>query len=328
MTRVDVSGGECLSTQGSRQQVARLGAQVFRSFEQSRRVQSVAEVLEDHVLPKIARALSAAGPTESRTAAALVSDEDLERAIDTLVLRVLAGRVSATQDVVGELLDQGLPETTLYMDVLSIVAQRLGRMWDRDKVHFTQVAIGLGVLELLYWWIQDRSPDMEAKTNSRRSAIFGRAKNEQHTFGLVTLQRIFEKAGWRVSGGSNLALGPAFVKSVSAHWFAIAGISVGSSRNSSEVAGFIRKLRRRSKNPRIHIMVGGALFIDGTVNASDLGADLTADNAELAVEAAESIVDRAYEHIWTRADKFKAVEPLHSEPNLKWRDQDADPALN
>jgi len=220
-----------------------------------------------------------------------LSNRDLEGQIGDLLKDVLCGKTDAAQRTITALSDRGLGEASLCIDVLSPVAARLGVMWTRDEIDFHDAAAACGQLELLFNGLKKQTPERTGSTDPRRRLLLFRPAGERHTFGLLMLQHFFERAGWQVSGGIDLELGPACFERVSKAWFAVAGASVGCTDSAAQVARNIKDLRRYSKNPELLVIAGGPLLADGRVTALDLGADLMAENAELAVEAADNLMN-------------------------------------
>jgi methanogenic corrinoid protein MtbC1 len=246
-------------------------------------------MLARQVIPEIVKASTKRQGPERDESKTPISDEDIEVAIVLLVDHALEGRDKAALEYAYHLIAKGMPLRVLYIDILAGSAERLGQMWEDDTTEFAKVTVGLGILQRILHEIRDSGDCTAIPVDEKRRILLARAPNEQHTFGILTLSKFFENAGWVVVGGLDLEAGPELLAAISEDWFSIAGISIGSQTNVPMVMSLIPQMRKASKNSRIKIMAGGPIFMDNLVTAESVGADFAAVNAELAVEAAEKV---------------------------------------
>ena len=80
-------------------------------------------------------------------------------------------------------------------------------------------------------------------------------------------------------------------------WFAVAGLTAGSTQMIDSLSETIALIRKRSQNPHIGIMVGGPLFAEDPSLVAAVGADATAPSAPTAVLVAQKLSDAASAHL-------------------------------
>ncbi len=170
------------------------------------------------------------------------------------------------------------------------VAESLGTMWRDDRMNFVEVTLALSCLQSM---VQDfaarRSTSASPATPDRR-IMLARAPGEDHVFGLVILGLYFDSAGWDVAGGSDVEAGESLYRELHDHDYGVLGLSVGSQANIGELGIIIKDARKSSKNPRIKIAVGGAAIRADASVCERVGADFAAQDANEAIEKAESLV--------------------------------------
>jgi MerR family transcriptional regulator, light-induced transcriptional regulator len=250
--------------------------------------------LEADIIPRLidrlrpAAPLAPAGAANDEHAGPPVTDADVA-AFCKLALSGDAETVCAAAD---DLLARGLTEHRLFEELLGPVARRLGAMWEDDTCDFMDVTIGLGRLQQVVRRLA--APPREGLTgpSGLPSVLLTAAPGEQHTFGLTLVAECFERAGWQVTvclpGAERDVLAVAASTA-----FDVVGFSVGSTHQKLALRDLIAKVRIRSRNPRVGVMVGGPLFRQEPGLAADLGADVCASDARQAAAAAQNMLTLA-----------------------------------
>ncbi len=211
--------------------------------------------------------------------------------VEVLTELVLRRDAAAAQAYARTRLAAGLAVETLYLDLLSIVARRLGEMWEADLCDFTQVTVGLWRLQQLVFEYSDIFQRDRRVCAQVRRALLAPAPGSQHTFGVVMVGEFFRRAGWDVRGDPSV--GVAEVKaSLAAESFDLLGLSVGVECQVGVIASAILRLRKASLNPALVVMVGGPAVMALPDIVGQVGADGTAPDAASAVSEAESLVAR------------------------------------
>jgi methanogenic corrinoid protein MtbC1 len=214
-----------------------------------------------------------------------VSEQDLEQ----FTRLVLAPDDDLVRGCVQVLRTRGLSVEMICLDLLAPVARRLGELWEQDLCDFTDVTIGLGRLHrLLRELSEEFDQPLDAPANGRR-ILLAPAPGEQHTFGLVMVGEFFRRAGWDVEA----VLGEPdqdVQAAASSGWFDVVGFSLAAEIHLDDLAGRIEAVRAASMNPRLCIMVGGALFAREPDRVGQVGADGAPASAREAPVLADKLV--------------------------------------
>ena len=193
---------------------------------------------------------------------------------------------------VGAMHDRGMAAESIYLDLLAPAARRLGEMWENDTCDFTDVTVGL-------WRLQNAMREL-SPSFLRAAQPDGRGPRvlllplpgETHTFGLSMVYEFFRRAGWNAWTGS-VGCSADLRSLVRREWVEIIGFSLSCDDKLDAVRAEIRSVRRASKNPGLHVLVGGPGFAANPRLAAEVGADGTAVDGREAVLQAQALVDLA-----------------------------------
>jgi methanogenic corrinoid protein MtbC1 len=247
------------------------------------------KAIEHEIIPRLMLAHRMAGDClpAPDIAGMAVSEQDVEQ----FTRLVLAPDDDLGRGCVQVLRARGISVEMICMDLLAPVARRLGGLWEEDLCDFTDVTLGLGRLHrLLRELSEEFDQPVDAPTNGRR-ILLAPAPGEQHTFGLVMVGEFFRRAGWEVEAFLDGPEGTIDVPAVvSAAWFDVVGFSLAAEVNLDDLAERIEAVRSRSMNPRLCIMVGGALFAREPDRVGQVGADGAPASAREAPELADKLV--------------------------------------
>jgi methanogenic corrinoid protein MtbC1 len=99
--------------------------------------------------------------------------------------------------LVDDLLAAGLSVEDLCLNHLAPAARRLGELWDRDRLPFTEVTIATARIQSML----RRMPHCAAtaKVSSVNGAFFAAVPGEEHTLGVMMAADLFRRSGWDVS---------------------------------------------------------------------------------------------------------------------------------
>ncbi len=241
--------------------------------------------VQDEVIPRLLMARRPAAMPVVTEAPGRPGAEAVER----LVTMVLNDGPAEAHVYVEAMHVGGTPIESLFLDLLSPTARRLGEMWEDDICNFTDVTMGLqrlgNVLRLLG---RAFTGDYDA-SRSGPSALLVQMPGEQHGFGLAMVVQFFRHAGWNVRQEPVLTSAD-LIGIVQRDWFGIVGISVACSDRTEALANDIRAIRRHSRNRSVGIMVGGPPFMAHPQLAALVGADATATDGRQAVHQARSLI--------------------------------------
>lgn len=251
------------------------------------RLARLARTLEADVIPRLVQSHRVgAAPRPAQAATGHVEAEAFLRTLTT-------GTDAALRAAVQQLRDRGLALESIYLDLFTPTARRLGEMWEEDSCDFSSVTLALGRLQRL---LRELSPafgtEVEHPLCGRR-VLFAQPPEEQHSFGLSMVAEFFRRDGWDVLGGvGTAATDPA--RRVREEWVDAVGFSVGSDAAMPWLQQAIARVRAASCNPDIAVIVGGAPFVARPEWAADVGADGTVRTGKEAPVLAERLLSRGY----------------------------------
>ena len=192
---------------------------------------------------------------------------------------------------VDTLRSEGTPLASLYLDLLTPAARRLGEMWEEDRLSFADVTIGVCRMHqvlLEYSRCFDAPEGPEVKTPS---AFIAPVPGEQHTFGLFMVMEFLRRDGWTCFSATP-ANKREFLKFAVAQRFDMIGLSVSADRNLEDARRLIAELKR---NSRAVIVVGGRCFLEHPELVAETGADAMATDGRDAVRIAKRLVKKTPE---------------------------------
>ncbi len=194
---------------GRESRIDRLGGGMSAA---ARRRSILTRAVELDVIPQLLVAKRTAPPVSTCLEIVTASE------VAELVTHTLAPLEAATSGFVQAMLETGVAPETLYLDLLTPAARKLGDMWTEDVCDFTEVTIGVWRL-----WnaLRALSPaflgPVPAKAPPAGRVLLVPLPGEQHSFGLSMVFDFFRRAGWSVWTG------PLGSRGVLAAWCAPSG---------------------------------------------------------------------------------------------------------
>lgn len=202
-------------------------------------------------------------------------------------------RIAACEDLpsalayVEQLCRQGLSLESVLLDLLAPAARLLGEQWQSDLRTFTEVTVGLGVLQQV---VHVLGPSFAPTLPHRGLVVLVAAAAEQHTLGLYLVGEFLRRAGWGVQVTPNLGETD-LVDQVANEPVEAVGISVSNPDLLKAVARTITALRKATCNPGMTILLGGP--IDLTEFAALHGAQVCSADPQDAVRSLEQHARRS-----------------------------------
>lgn len=251
------------------------------------RLTRLVRTIESDLIPRLIRAhRGAADVGEPVESAGPPEAAEIER----FVTEVLADDDHGWQTMIEQFRQRNMAVSSIYLDLLSPAAHRLGEQWSEDLISFADVTVAVGRLQRI---MRGLSPlfdtEVDVLADGRRALLIP-APGEQHTFGLSMVAEFFRRSGWEVVGGSGPeSLDP--VRAVRDEWFDVVGISVGVEARLEWLRSGVSALRRASRNKGIGVMVGGPIFVQRPERVSEVGADATARDGSEAPKVAERLLE-------------------------------------
>lgn len=248
----------------------------------------LAKAVEYEIIPRLmlAHRVPREVPAEPLSEGLHVAPEDLVPFAE-LVLRE---DDVALRDFVKALRDRGVPIESVFLDLLAPAARYLGDLWDRDLCTFTEVTVGLGRLQQL---LRENSTTFagfafEDDGDKARRVLLIPCPGEQHTFGLSLVGEFFHREGWEVVSSFVESEGaPAMVQK---DWFDVVGFSLGCESSIERLNETMSLVRKKSLNPGVSIIVGGAIFGLHPEFCSQIPADAIITDGSAAPALAEKLL--------------------------------------
>ncbi len=250
------------------------------------RLAHLARTIETDVIPRLVQAHRAPAANSSLTGALPTAAE-----LQSFVQQIIADGEEQVAVTLNALRARGVSVESLYLHLFGPTARRLGEMWEDDACDFSTVTIALGRLQRL---LRELSPafgsEVDHPPNGRR-ALFVQPRDEQHSFGLSMVAEFFRRDGWDVIGGIGGAVSdPAAI--VRNEWVDVVGFSVGTDSRFAWLRETIQAVRAASRNPALHVLVGGPPFAAKPERVSEVGSDGTAQDGKDAPRVAEVLLGR------------------------------------
>lgn len=250
----------------------------------------LAQLISSKVIPQLLRlhqdVVPDAPPVEHLVKALAPGSADVMGLADI----ILGSDLEAAVSYVTVLRERGLSMDSLFIELLEPTARHLGEMWDHDQCDFVDVTLGVARLQKLL--AAFNNSHTEPALDSRRAVLMAMTPGDQHYFGVTMVERFLLASGWKVQT-ETAATAEEIASAAKGRWFAVAGLTAGSTEMMDSLAATIALIRQQSANPRIGIMVGGPLFTANPELVNEVGADATAPNAPAAVLIAQKLFDTA-----------------------------------
>lgn len=190
--------------------------------------------------------------------------------------------------------DRGVAAESLYVDLLTPAARRLGDMWAEDECSFVETTIGVLRLQNAQRALAPGFVGEPSASVGAPRALLMPVPGEQHTFGLSMVVDFFCRAGWDARVDV-FATDAQALRVVAAERADLIGLSFACDERVKAAERLIAGFRRVSSNPNLVVMVGGPSFLADPALAARVGADGTAADGHQAAVLAHALVHRISE---------------------------------
>lgn len=183
----------------------------------------------------------------------------------------------------------GVSTESIFVDLLAASARRLGQMWEDDECDFVEVTLGIWRLQEVMRDCALRSIAESESKGAPSSALFSPMPGDQHNFGALMLEEVFANAGWQ----TEVLLEPnrhELLHLLAERIFHVVGLTISCDYPSQKISELITAIRSVSKNPEVHVLIGGRFVNGDKTIAVKTGADGTAPDARSALALANSLV--------------------------------------
>lgn len=187
---------------------------------------------------------------------------------------------TAASLLVEDLLDVGLSVEDVCLEHLAPAARRLGDLWDRDRLPFTEVALAAARIQAL---LRRMPPGRVAPScHHAKGAVFAAVPGEQHTLGVMMAADLFRRNGWDVGLMVGLTHDE-LVSRIARDDRPVIGLSCSGSHSYPALRRLLAALGRM--RPSAHILLSGHVVQDAD-KLADLPAPVTIVADMMAAEAA------------------------------------------
>jgi methanogenic corrinoid protein MtbC1 len=202
----------------------------------------------------------------------------------------------AATGLVARLRADGVPAEALMLQLITPAAQHLGQGWVDDRISFTDVTIGAGLLQEIFSSLMDdfhaQGALAERDAADAPRGFFCTMPGASHRLGVQMVRAFFARAGWqtRLGHGDEAAL----ISQMLAARPGLIALSLGSETDLRNATGFILRARHACRSFEPVIMVGGAAvpFFPSLVDRLD--ADIVSGDAlDALARATELVKERA-----------------------------------
>ena len=211
---------------------------------------------------------------------------------------LLAQNIPAANEIVRDICQRGAPIQAIYLELLTPAARYLGELWEADTCNFSEVTLGLWRIQTMLYDLspafQSDSSNTSVAAQTERRILIANLPGYQHTLGVSMLSEFFRRDGWVILTIPSPQ--PREIQdSLSLDWFDVLALSASTDREIDDLGKLIKAARKTSRNPRLAIMVGGALFLRHPELVRIVGADGTAEDANSALALAANLVQHQKE---------------------------------
>ena len=248
---------------------------------------SLLSIIEANIIPRLLSSQTLS-PEEIRTS-------DSSRALPTesevqeFALLCTSDDDFAPTEFIARLLNQGLSKENIFLDLITPAARYLGAQWESNQLDFYLVTHGLVRLHSVTHNIGYSYLDGPLVSGEVRRVMIASAPGSEHLLGPLIVSEFFRKEGWQVV----LEILPTInelVQAVSNEWFDAIGLSVSIQPQLNGLSDLISQIKKRSRNPRIAVLLGGPIFTIQNFEADDFGAGAICTNAKDAVQLTQSLM--------------------------------------
>jgi methanogenic corrinoid protein MtbC1 len=204
---------------------------------------------------------------------------------DYLHLLLDGRRVEAMQAMI-DVVDDGLPLETTYVDVIQPVMYEVGRLWQTDQIdiateHYITAATQVLMARLF--------PQTLSRRRNMRRMVGCCLGSELHELGMRMVCDLFEFEGWDTYFLGATIPAKSLVRTISSHRPDLICLSATMAFGLPKIREVIRGLREAADGPPPRILVGGLPFLINPKLYVPVGADGTAPDAREAVRVAAAL---------------------------------------
>lgn len=248
----------------------------------------VNQLIESEIIPRLLMAHSDQPNPRARSRSASIEPGEAS-AFAPLPLSMEA---SELLDQLRPFLDRGASVESLYVDLLTPSARRLGQLWEDDRCDFVEVTMAMWRLQEVMREIGQIAPPAPESRQPGYEALFAPMPGDQHSFGALMIEEIFSRAGWC----TEILLEPRrreLLELIELRSFDLIGLTISNDCPSATTKSLVTAIRKVSRNQSIRVLIGGRIPNANPSYVKDVGADGTADDGHAALALATRLVKDA-----------------------------------
>ncbi len=202
---------------------------------------------------------------------------------------------SALDTYISATMRRGLGPARILVDLVAPAARQIGEAWEEDRWDFVDVTLASGRLARI---VRQLGPALVRSGSAAEAGevagspplmLLTVPAGQGHTLGLLMVAEFLHADRWAVALGAPFEQGTSsdFVASRFTH---TVGISLSDTERFEPVREEIRRLRRRSRNPTLSVLVGGPALALRPELVELVEADAGTSDARLVPELARSLL--------------------------------------
>lgn len=254
----------------------------FEGCEQSNRWDLLTGVIDQQIIPVIAKAHESSEPSGNGLNQPWLGPEHVRQFTDLLV----SGNSAMAGDYVRKLAQSGYTKTSLLMDLVAPAARELGVRWTEDCCSFADVSLGLIRIHEIVHDVGGPD-DLQAEGSANPGKILlSCMPGSRHILGCTIVAEFFRQWGWEarvmLPNDAN-----ELVAVIQDEPFDVVGLSVSIDGQLKQLKPLIDSIRHGSKNKHLSVFLGGPVFMLREHNAAEYDADAICIDPRMTVTLAE-----------------------------------------
>ena len=255
---------------------------------------SLRHLIESQIIPRLLEATAmeqASNDAQTFHAQYVGSPQEVE----AFAHSCMALDTTTSSQFMDDMVAQEFSIESLFLNLISPAARRLGEQWDNDALDFTQVTLALQRMHHITHRLGYEFQAPAHQADDPKSVMLASAPGSQHLLGLVMVSEFFRKGGWQVTleiTNTEREL----MHAVANEWFDLIGLSVGLQEQLIDMASWISRLKKFSRNPNVGVLLGGPAFLNQQHDPQFLGVDAIATDASAALEIAANVLQAKSAH--------------------------------
>ncbi|ACL69505.1 cobalamin-dependent protein [Halothermothrix orenii] len=209
--------------------------------------------------------------------------------IDSYINYILNGNQESARNLISKTVVQGATIKDIYLKVLEKALKKIGYLWELNKIDISDERLAsMTTLQIMSQLMCMCSPGGKLKYKALCLSAYG----ESHTIGIKMISDLLYIKGFDVFYlGGNLPTS-SVIKAIDSFRIDLLMISATMNNVSESVKNLVNAVRTHSSLKHIKIMVGGQLFNNNKSLLKELKIDGYAENADIAVKTAISLLNK------------------------------------